>query len=244
MPGAHGICFKDDETLYISKTIENKASTGGVITCSMNLQQKEFFTKACSYYSIATGPASSIAVRNGTANELEIYSQQPTKVLSLQLPAGKHKGLAVDDNGQVYICDAESDCIRVYDASGDLAKVIKEKEIKRPQYIALTSTGFVVTCMGEQPATVCANRDGKVIWINDELESPSGVAVDSNNDVYVCDTQERKVVMITNDGEFSFDMVDEHMLKHEKPFAVAVHGDKLAVQMLESDSLKLYRLMG
>lgn len=245
IPGAHSLSFRDPSTLYVSTVIGQKTpSQGGVVECSMDVHTKPFFTSNCSYYSVATGPEGAVAVRNAICdkNDLEIYSQKGHKVVEWQLPAGKHKGMVIDAECNLYVCDASSHCIRVYDLTGELKRVIKNKEIRKPQYIALTLTGLVVTCMGDEPSLVSLSLDGEVLWSYDEFDWVAGVAVDGNNDIYVCDVVEKKVIMLANEGEVSFDLVDGSMLQNHQPFSVAVCGNKLAVQLLECDVVKLFTL--
>ena len=249
VPGAHSISFKDGDTLFVSQVIGENVHEGGIIKCT-GLQQESFLPPhACSYYAVAIGPDEEVVARNGTTNEIEIYSQlEKNKVFSWPLPAGKHKGLAVNKDGLIYMCDTSSHSVRVYHPTGDLIRVIQNSDMKSPHYLAVNHRGLVVTCMGDEPAVLYFDfedqEDGEwePDWEFGEFEWPSGVAIDDNNDIYVCDTEDKKVVMIAAGGDLTFDMVTEEMLGGKKPFAVAVYGNRLAVQLLDSDVVKLYEL--
>ncbi|XP_067931201.1 tripartite motif-containing protein 3-like [Watersipora subatra] len=241
--GASGVSFSDSDSLYISRAISKTSpNLGGIVSCTISLAQTDFLTTPFSYYSVAGGPNGSVAVRNETANELEFYSKERVKVFNMELPTGKQKGIAIDGQGHIYVCDSESDCVRVYESSGNLSRVITSPDIRKPQNIALMTNAVVVTCHGDAPATVCLDNTNELLWENDDLEEPVGVAVDDNNDVYVCDVDEGKVIMVTNDGEMTFDMLDEEQLQRGKPSDVAVSGNKMAVQLLNKDMVKLFRL--
>lgn len=223
---------------------------GGIVKCT-GLQQESFLpAESCSYYAVSIGPDQEVVARNGTTNEMEIYSQiERNKVFSWPLPSGKHKGLSVNKDGLIYMCDTSSHSVRVYHPTGDLVRVIQCSEMKSPHYLAVTERGLVVTCMGDEPGCLYFDLEEETEegewepdWEISEFEYPSGVAIDDNNDIYVCDTEDKKVVMIAGGGEITFDIITSHMLGGKKPFSVAVHGNRIAVQLLDSDVIKVYEL--
>lgn len=244
VPGANGLCFQDADTLYISRGNKPSPTAGSITKCSIDLRLDDFIENSCSYNGIALGPEGAVVVRNAVSNELEVYSPEKTKVCQWRLPGGKHQGMVVSNVGQIYVCDAASDCIRLYEASGELVQVIRQREIKSPQYLAITENYLVVTCAGEEPQTVVMDiqhPEADILWSDEEIEQPMGVAFDENNDVYVCDAEEKRIVMLTNGADMSFNIIPRHVL-NGKPTDISIYEDKLAVLLPDSGTIKLFQL--
>lgn len=242
VPGAHALSFADSDTLYVSRTRGGDAYSGGVDVCKVSTGKKEeYLREKCDYYALLAGEDGEIIARNGTMNELEIYSGLKVKVMEKDLPAGQHKGMAITRDKRILVCDKRSDCIRVYDHSLELVKVLTNEDIVKPFYIAATQSGFVFTRMGPNPAVVKMDSEGNELWTF-ELDYPQGVAVDNNGDIYVCDAENDRIVMITTDGSQSFDMVTAKQLDGTSPFSIAICDTCLAVQLRDSDKIKLFNL--
>lgn len=241
--GAHDICFSDPHTLFVSQVIGPDTPSGGIARCVDDVVF-DYYTDKCSYYGISW-LENGLVVRDGPMNKIELISKEKVKIAEWQLPAGKHKGLDTTSQGYILICDSLGDCIRVYEASGQLIRVIKNSHTRKPQYIAASpeDDSFVFTCLhSESPAVTKMSLSGDVIWEYDDMEFPQGVAVDSNGDVYVCDSGNNKIIMITSDGLTTFNMVDRRHLDNKKPFAIALCEDMMAVQLMDEPVVKLFQL--
>ncbi|HEX3744639.1 MAG TPA: IPT/TIG domain-containing protein [Bryobacteraceae bacterium] len=98
---------------------------------------------------------------------------------ALQAQLNGPQGVALDSNNNLYIADSVNNRVRVVNSSGVITTFAGS---------GLTSTGGGNTF-----------NDGGLA-INGLLRLPSGVAVDSNNNVYIADTGDNIIREVTSDG--------------------------------------------
>ena len=94
----------------------------------------------------------------------------PATAAHLSAPAG----LAVDSAGNIYIADSGDNCVRMVDTKGIVSTV--------------AGTGFFGYIEDGGPATEA------------ELFQPTGVAVDSAGNLYIADSADSRIRMVTTDG--------------------------------------------
>lgn len=203
---------------------------------------KQVLKDQSSYYGIAIIDAGAIVVRNGTTNRIEVYSHDYNKINEFDLPAGMHKGIAATQDGNILVCDSSNGCIREYGVDGTLHRVIQNKEMENPSYVATHNSNIIVSCAGEEPCIIKLMADGSFIWHCDEIDFPQGIDVDKNGDIYVCDLENKQVTMLTPDGCTAFTMVRPDQLGHRLPSMVAVHEDRLAVKFMDSNIVQRFQL--
>lgn len=239
--GAHDLCYQYEDTLLVSQVADHESQMGGVSVYTRH-GVKPLLEERSSYYGVAAMEDGAIAVRNGTTNKIEVYSRDNTRVSEFQLPSGKHKGIAVTQEGNILVCDSANDCIREYEVDGSLRRVIQNKAVKKPGYVATLDSSIIVTCAGHEPCVLKLTSAGKQIWKYKDIGFPQGISVDRNGDIYVCDAENKCIVMVTPDGAMSFKMISPGQLDNLMPFSVAVSRDKMAVQFMENNRIRTFRL--
>ena len=105
---------------------------------------------------------------------------------------GQFYGMACDSTGKVYAADCGNNCILVFTAEGKLLKKfsghgLSELKLNGPISIAI-DTGdviYVSECFNHRVSVF--NSKGHFVTLFSGFKYPSGLAVDSNGTVYVCD---------------------------------------------------------
>ncbi|XP_013398617.1 tripartite motif-containing protein 2-like [Lingula anatina] len=123
------------------------------------------------------------------------------------------KGVAVDKNGHILVCDASNKCICVYDAvQYNLINKISIPMCKEPEYIAVLpgrDTIVVSDCYGHCVYGVTPQGDvvfqygtpGKKGSGDGYLDQPWGVCTDSAGHIFIDDQCNNRVVVLTSDGQ-------------------------------------------
>jgi len=110
-------------------------------------------------------------------------------------------GLAVDEDGNLYVSDTGNQVVKKYSPLGVLLQVIGEGWLETPQGVTVNATGqiFVSDTAGRQ--VVVFGPDGSFLGsITDpKLEEPHIVRFDGN-DLYVLDTVSGMLVFQATEG--------------------------------------------
>ena len=111
--------------------------------------------------------------------------------------SGKPIGVACDQDGSMYVCN--SDCIQVFDTHGVFQYSFSDKgnasrKLDTPHSICVTGDLVYVTEWGRNHSVSAFAKDGKFIASfgkigskGGEFHLPSGLAMDSEGVLYVCD---------------------------------------------------------
>jgi DNA-binding beta-propeller fold protein YncE len=127
------------------------------------------------------------------------------------------QGIAVDASGNVYISDNTNSRIRRIDGTTGVLTTLTNSNISNPNGLAFDSKGdLIVAENGNNGEIVRVTPDGKTSTVlagtnvsgtfggdgqyayNSVLNSPGGVAVDKNDNIYIADTSNNRVRMIKN----------------------------------------------
>lgn len=135
-------------------------------------QGNVYFTSGNAVFKIVGGNLTVIA-----GNSRAGFSGDGGSALQAQLNAPQ--GMALDKGGNLYICDSKNNRVRVVNSSGLIT--------------TFAGTG------GTSPGGANTFNDGGLA-INGLLRLPSGVAVDSNGNVYIADTGDNLIRKVTTDG--------------------------------------------
>ena len=105
--------------------------------------------------------------------------------------------VVVSPDGRIYICDHESNQIFIYSKSaGVVISRVPLKKLSRPSAICVCGSLIFVSEWGENQVSVLT-KEGQLVTTfgHGLLQLPSRIAVDSNGFVYVCDTDNNRVLV-------------------------------------------------
>jgi len=142
----------------------------------------------------------------------------------------KPMGVAMDDGGNLYICDQDNSRVRVVDSfgiihafagtgqqgySGDGGPAVSAK-LNRPQGIAIDNDGNVLIADKENNVVRIVDQTGIINTfvgtgskgysgdggpaVNAEMEKPEGLAVDADDNVYIADAHNEVIRMVDDNG--------------------------------------------
>ncbi len=112
-------------------------------------------------------------------------------------------GIAVSED-RIYVTDAISRLVKVYDKDGVFLKNIGEAELSIPVYLAVDNKGYIYVTDRKEKAVFKFNEGGNFVgkFGSKHLKSPLGIAADMEGNVYVTDVgKQHRVVILSTDGE-------------------------------------------
>jgi streptogramin lyase len=126
------------------------------------------------------------------------------------------RGVAVDSNGNIYIADTDNNKIRKINASDGIISTIA-KELNGPNGIAVDSLNNVYIAEYYSNVIRKIDKNGNITTIagtlntsgfsgdggtatSAKLSGPSGIAVDSNGNIYIADTSNQRIRKIDAKG--------------------------------------------
>lgn len=124
---------------------------------------------------------------------------ESTKGFELKRPVG----VAVNED-RIYVTDAISRSVKVYDKDGVFLKNIGEAELSIPVYLAVDNEGYIYVTDRKEKVVFKFNKGGNFIgkFGSKHLKSPLGIAADMEGNVYITDVgAEHRVVILSTDGE-------------------------------------------
>lgn len=125
-----------------------------------------FVTLICGCRSNGGGDTPNIPVITTIAgNEIMGYSGDNGSAVNAEL--NSPSGVAVDSDGNIYIADTDNNCIRKVDTNG------------------------IITTIAGNGTPGYSGDDGPAV--DAELDHPSGVAVDSDGNIYIADTENNRI---------------------------------------------------
>jgi len=149
------------------------------------------------------------AVSTVAGNGSQGFADGPVANAMFYLP----RGLAVDDSGSIYVADTFNSRIRKITLDGEVSTLASS--ITRPNGIALDSLGNLYVSTNH--SIIKVNKDGAVsafagsnyagfadgIGTSAQFDMPTGLAVDSLDNIYVADTYNNRIRKITPSGVVS-----------------------------------------
>ena len=143
------------------------------------------------------------------------------------------RGLALDEpNQQIYIADCDNERIRVMSFAGNFLKRFGQETLKQPWGIAVTEDNVFVTDYNLHALFQFRKKDFELMRTGTkggregELDSPRGLCIDNNGDVYVADCNNLRVSVFSKDLTF-LNCLGTQQLKY--PSDVKVTQDSVVV---------------
>ncbi|HJS18230.1 MAG TPA: hypothetical protein VJ785_05765, partial [Anaerolineales bacterium] len=129
------------------------------------------------------------------------------------------RGIAVDENGHVYVADTGNKRIVKFDSDGNYLTEFGTAgfdpgQFDEPVGVAVSNDGtvFVTDTWNQRIQSFIPSEDGMVFlplaqwdvnaWFGQSLENKPFIAVDDNNNVFVTDPEGYRVIQFTSDGQF------------------------------------------
>jgi len=113
--------------------------------------------------------------------------------------------MTTDLNGNILVCDYGNNRIQVFNLEG---KFISTFESKGPHGIAINSKGNIIIS-GDSQKIQTFNSKGNFIstfgsngYENDQFQYPYGICVDLNDNIYVCDYSNHRILIFDAEGKF------------------------------------------
>src|SRR5918999_1729581 len=124
------------------------------------------------------------------------------------------EGIALDQEGNVYVADTENSRIQVFSNNGTFISTIgkygtRNGTLTFPEGIALDQEGNVYVADTENSRIQVFSNNGTFISTigkygtrNGTLTFPEGIALDQEGNVYVADTENSRIQVFSNNGTF------------------------------------------
>ncbi len=143
-----------------------------------------------------------VFLSDAALGQIFVLDRESTALLfKLSLPDGfkRPAGLAIDDEGRLFVADVLGGCVVVFDAAGNFLKRIFSKaegreKFDRPVDVALGPSGELLILSAASFQLEIQSRDGALIRIIGQVGDapgnfarPKGVAVDSLGHIFVTD---------------------------------------------------------
>ena len=178
-----------------------------------NLQMKESIDVPKAPWDIAVVNQHQVIVTFPVQQYLQFIQVTPSLALGHTVDLGMQcRGVTVSRE-KIYISFSESGGgkIGIYDLTGKKKRIIDQYNgkdgkvlIKSPYYIAVSNDEKIfVSGESSTPTVYCLESSGNVLYTvsNPSFTDCSGISVDENENLLVCDAYSHKVFLITKDGK-------------------------------------------
>ncbi|MFA5160612.1 MAG: tetratricopeptide repeat protein [Elusimicrobiales bacterium] len=116
-------------------------------------------------------------------------------------------GAASGKNGRIYVLDGDAGCVRVVDADGNLlftfgSRGSKPGQFSEPRAIVSGADGRIYVADTGNSRVQVFTPDGILsLILTQGMDSPSGMAVDRSDNIYVCNRGSSTVIKLSPQGE-------------------------------------------
>ena len=168
-------------------------------------------------------------------------------------------GIAVDNNGNVYIADSWNDRIQKFTSDGHFitkwgTRGSGDGQFRSPTGIAVDNLGNVYVADFSNDRIQKFTSDGHFItkWGtrgsgDGQFQFPTGIAVDNDGNVYIADSWNDRIQKFTSDGHFITKIesieLDDGKKTLEEMFDLKVTGMKILVSDSRTDALEIFSIL-
>jgi tripartite motif-containing protein 2/3 len=141
-----------------------------------------------------------VIVADEGTRRLLVFTKDLSLERTIDWQIGLPFGVSCDQDGNMYVCDFDNNCIQVFNIQGVFLYSISKKgslscKLDRPHSICVSGDLVYVTEWGNTHCVSVFTKKGKFITSfgeygskEGEFNCPSGLAVDSDGVLYICDT--------------------------------------------------------
>jgi len=127
---------------------------------------------------------------------------------------GYYQGITVNMEGNIFICDYNSNIIQIFDSKGNFISNFGSNgngngQFNSPSGIATNSEGNILVCDKNNQRVQVFNSKGQFISKfgsqgngNGQFQNPEGICVDLNDNIYVCDSGNNRIQIFDSEGNF------------------------------------------
>ena len=144
--------------------------------------------------------------------------------------------------------------IRVYNMSGRMLRVFERTQndefiFSTPRNIAISPDGTLLHVTDRENGVITLDRvDGILLTVyrNSDLDSPRGIATDSDGNIFVCGQNSHNVIQLSPEGDKVSDVLVRDKARLYRPQALCLiqkqHGSMILLTFLKSKFFKVYSL--
>ena len=191
---------------------------------------------------------------------IKALPSEETKIIGFGLSSGEFlapKGVAIDENGNIYVLDSGNYRIQVFDNNGNFKFMFGGKgnepfQFMQPAGIAVKNGKVYITDgYADIPTSnkvVVYDTNGKFLFTFGErggeegnLTAPTGIAIDEQKYIYVCDIGNKRIEKFTETGRF-IKILGENIV--DSPMGINVKNGKIYVTDWKSSKIFIFSSQG
>ncbi|XP_046348780.2 uncharacterized protein LOC124129302 [Haliotis rufescens] len=173
-------------------------------------------TLSCKPYRLAKMSDSQVAVSVPDKKMIAMIGFNPDPVL-LSTMTTKHKHLALAFLSQSQLLASNSEVkhsLDILDMSGNVLKSVNTGIVPLADFIHVTRGNNVLVSAGGVASLVCVTGEGEAVFTytptgDRALRYPHGIATTSTGDILLADWDSRKVIQLTESGQFVRDVLTD-----------------------------------
>ena len=185
-----------------------------------------------------------------------VYQESYTNVVGYGMVEGEllnPKGVAVDEDGNIYVVDSGNSRIQVFDKDGNYkfmfgGKGSKDFQFMMPVGIAVFKNRvFITDSYSNNPLSnkvVVFDKQGRFLYSFGELGSeggnfinPTGIYCSDSGYLYVCNQGNRRIEKFTLDGVFISSFGSEYL---KNPYGIFIKGSKIYITDISEKKILIF----